>query len=49
MTSSFNDYINAIQLFFSIVFRKAVHWDSKRINPLLAWQVAKIVWLEEGA
>jgi len=41
------DYISAVHLALSLVFRKAVPWSKERITPSLAWQVAKIVWLEE--
>jgi len=42
------EFCQAIKLFLALVFRKAVPWEKRRITPLQAWQVAKIVWLEEG-
>ena len=41
------EFCQALRLFSEIVFRKAVPWSNERINPYLAWQVAKIVWLDE--
>jgi hypothetical protein len=39
-------FIHAVKLFLSLVWRRAVPWDPERINPSLAWQVARVVWLE---
>jgi hypothetical protein len=41
------DFAQALRLFSGIVFRKVVPWEKVRITPCQAWQVAKIVWLEE--
>ena len=41
------EFCQALRLFSEIVFRKVVPWSNERINPYLAWQVAKIVWLDE--
>jgi hypothetical protein len=42
------EFLQALRLFSEIVFRKVVPWNNERINPYLAWQVAKIVWLDEA-
>jgi len=45
-----SEVLKAIKLAISIMFRKPVPWAKwhNRIMPWTAWQVGKIVWLEDS-
>ena len=47
MMEKLSNYKNAIKLFCGIVFRRVVSWEKGRLLPWEAWEVAKIVWLED--